>query len=137
MSDIKKVSDFLAEAGVFFLATIDGDQAKCRPLGFQMLENDKIYFGVGSFKEVWKQIKENPKIEIVALNEAKDKFLRYYGTAKADPNPELVEKTFEIMPEIGAIYKENGWEMAMFYLDDATAEFRNMMEIEEKYEFKY
>ena len=52
-------------------------------------------------------------------------------------NPELVEKTFEIMPEIGAIYKENGWEMAMFYLDDATAEFRNMMEIEEKYEFKY
>ena len=82
MSDIKKVSDFLADAGVFFLASIDGDQAKCRPLGFQMLEDDKIYFGVGSFKEVWKQIEENPKIEIVALNETKDKFLRYYGTAK-------------------------------------------------------
>ena len=137
MSDIQKVDEFITEAGVFFLASIDGDQAKCRPLGFQMLENDKIYFGVGSFKEVWKQIKENPKIEIVALNETKDKFLRYYGTAKADPNPELVEKTFELMPEIGEIYKENGWEMAMFYLDDATAEFRNMMAIEEKYEFKY
>ena len=71
------------------------------------------------------------------MNETKDKFLRYYGTAKADPNPELVEKTFELMPEIGEIYKENGWEMEMFYLDDATAEFRNMMAIEEKYEFKY
>ena len=137
MSDIQKVSDFLADAGVFFLASIDGNQAKCRPLGFHMLEGDKIYFGVGSFKEVWKQIEENPKIEIVALNETKDKFLRYYGTAKADPNPKLVEKAFELMPEISEIYKANGWEMAIFYLDDATAEFRNMMTIEEKYEFKY
>ena len=66
-----------------------------------------------------------------------DKFIRYYGTATADDNPELVEKTFEIMPEIGEIYKANNWEMGIFYLDDATAEFRNMMEIEETLKFKY
>lgn len=137
MSDIEKVSDFLNEAGVFFLASIDGDQAKCRPLGFHMLVGDKVYFAVGTFKEVWKQMQKNPKIEIVALNESKDKFLRYYGTATADNDPELVEKTFEIMPEIGAIYKENGWEMGVFYLDDATAEFRNMMAVEETLKFKY
>lgn len=137
MSDIEKVSDFLNEAGVFFLASIDGDQAKCRPLGFHMLVGDKVYFAVGTFKEVWKQMQENPKIEIVALNESKDKFLRYYGTATADNDHELVEKTFEIMPEIGAIYKENGWEMGVFYLDDATAEFRNMMAVEETLKFKY
>ena len=137
MSDIKKVSDFLTDAGVFFLASIDGDQAKCRPLGFHMLVDNKIYFGVGTFKEVWRQIQENPKIEIVALNENKDKFIRYYGTATADANPELVEKTFEMMPEIAEIYKANNWEMGIFYLDDATAEFRNMMEIEETLKFKY
>lgn len=108
MSDIEKVSKFLKEAGVFFLASIDGDQAKCRPLGFHMLIGDKIYFGVGTFKEVWKQMQENPKIEIVALNDSKDKFLRYYRTVTEDNNPELVEKTFEIMPEISEIYKENG-----------------------------
>ena len=137
MSDIQKVNDFLADAGVFFLASIDGDQAKCRPLVFHMLIDDKIYFGVGTFKEVWKQIQENPKIEIVALNDEKDKFIRYYGTATADDNPELVEKTFEIMPEIGEIYKANNWEMGIFYLDDATAEFRNIMEVEETLKFKY
>ena len=137
MSDIEKVNDFLADAGVFFLESIDGDQAKCRPLGFHMLIDDKIYFGVGTFKEVWKQMQENPKIEIVALNDEKDKFIRYYGTATADDNPELVEKTFEIMPEIDEIYKANNWEMGIFYLDDATAEFRNMMEIEETLKFKY
>jgi uncharacterized pyridoxamine 5'-phosphate oxidase family protein len=137
MSDIEKVDKFLEESGVFFLATVDGDQAKCRPLGFHMLVNDKIYFGVGTFKEVWKQVLENPKVEVVALNETKDKFIRYYGTATADDNPELVEKAFEMMPEIATIYKENGWEMGIFYLDDATAEFRNIMAVEETYEFKY
>ena len=137
MSDIQKVDDFITQAGVFFLASIDGKQAKCRPLGFHMVVDEKIYFGVGTFKEVWKQIQENPNIEIVALNPEKDKFLRYYGVATADENPQLVEKTFEIMPEIGEIYKENGWEMGMFYLDDATAEFRNMFEAEETLKFKY
>ena len=137
MSDIKKVDDFITEAGVFFLASTDGDQAKCRPLGFHMLVDDKIYFGVGTFQEVWKQIQENPKIEIVALAPEKDKFIRYYGKATADDNPELVEKCFEIMPEIAAIYKENGWEMGIFYLDDATAEFRNIMTVEETLKFKY
>ena len=137
MSDIEKVDDFLTDAGVFFLATIDGDQAKCRPLGFHMLVGEKIYFGVGTFKEVWKQIQENPKVEIVALNDEKDKFIRYYGTATADDTPELVEKTFEIMPEIGEMYKANNWDMGIFYLDDATAEFRNIMEVEETLKFKY
>ena len=130
MSDIQKVNEFITEAGVFFLASVDGDQAKCRPLGFHMLVDDKIYFGVGTFKEVW-------KLEIVALNPEKDKFLRYYGVATADDNPELVEKTFELMPEIGEVYKENGWEMGIFYIDDATAEFRNLFAVEETYKFKY
>ena len=57
--------------------------------------------------------------------------------ARADDNPELVEKTFELMPEIGEVYKENGWEMGIFYIDDATAEFRNLFAVEETYKFKY
>lgn len=134
---IKKVDDFLEEAGVFFLASTDGNQPKCRPLGFHMLVDEKIYFGIGTFKEVYKQITENPKIEIVALNTEKTRFLRYTGEAVIDENPKLVEKTFELMPEIAEIYKENNWKMGMFYLDNATAEFRNMFEAEETLKFKY
>ncbi len=134
---IKKVDDFLEEAGVFFLASTDGNQPKCRPLGFHMLVDEKIYFGIGTFKEVYKQITENPKIEIVALNTEKTRFLRYTGEAVIDENPKLVEKTFELMPEIAEIYKENNWKMGMFYLDNATAEFRNMFEAEKTLKFKY
>ena len=41
------------------------------------------------------------------------------------------------MPDIAEAYKANGWEMGIFYLENATAEIRNMFEIEESYTFEY
>ena len=63
---MSKVHDFLNEAGVFFLATVDGDQPRLRPLGFHMEMEGKEMFGVGDFKDVYKQLTANPKVEIVA-----------------------------------------------------------------------
>ena len=135
MSEIEKINDILTKAKVFYLATVDGDKPKVRPLGFHLLFEDKIYFGVGTFKEVYKQMEANPKVEIAAWDE--EHFLRYYGTADLTQNEAVVEKAFELMPELAEIYKSNGWEMGVFFLNDATAEIRNMFAIEESYEFKY
>lgn len=135
MSNISKVDEFLTKSKVFYLSTIDKDQPKCRPLGFHLLDNDKIYFGVGTFKDVYKQLEANPKVEIVAFDG--EKFLRYYGTAVIDKNEKIVNKAFSLMPDIANLYKENNWEMGIFYINNATAEFRNMLEVEETYNFKY
>ncbi|MBQ2429112.1 MAG: pyridoxamine 5'-phosphate oxidase family protein, partial [Ruminococcus sp.] len=62
---MSKVSDFLNEAGVFFMATADGNQPKLRPLGAHMEADGKIIFGVGDFKNVYRQMKANPLVEIV------------------------------------------------------------------------
>lgn len=135
MSDIAKINDLITRAEVFYLATVDGDRPKCRPLGFHLLDGDKIYFGVGTFKEVYKQMQANPNVEISAWDG--EHILRYYGKANLDKKEAIAEKAFELMPELAEIYKSNGWEMGIFYLEDATAEIRNMFEIEESYEFKY
>lgn len=135
MSDIAKINDLITRAEVFYLATVDGDRPKCRPLGFHLLDGDKIYFGVGTFKEVYKQMQANPNVEISAWDG--EHILRYYGKANLDENKQIADKAFELMPELAEIYKSNGWEMGIFYLEDATAEIRNMFEIEESYEFKY
>ena len=66
MKPIEKVDKYLTDAGVYFLATENGDQPKIRPIGYYKLDEDKIYFSVGDFKEVYKQMQKNPKIEIVA-----------------------------------------------------------------------
>ena len=135
MSDIEKINEIITKAEVFYLATADGDKPKVRPLGFHLLYEDKIYFGVGTFKEVYKQMQSNPNVEIAAWDG--EHFLRYYGVADLTKNEEVAEKAFELMPELAEIYKSNGWEMGVFFLNDATAEIRNMFEVEESYEFKY
>lgn len=135
MSDIEKVDEFLNKAGVFYLATTDDDQPKVRPLGLHILHDDKIYFGVGDFKEVYKQLKANPKVEIVANTESD--ILRYYGVVKFDNNPEVMEIAWAALKDLKPLYDENGWNMELFYIDDATAEFRDMFKVNESINFKY
>ena len=60
---MSKVNDFISEAGVFYLATVDGDQPKVRPLGAHMEMDGKLLFGVGDFKDVYKQMLANPQLE--------------------------------------------------------------------------
>ena len=135
MSDIEKVDELLTKAEVFYLSTVDGNKPMVRPLGFHLLKDDKIYFGVGTFKTVYKQMEENPNVEIAAWDG--EHFLRYYGVANLDKQEEIAKEALSLMPEVAELYNANGWEMGIFYLDNATAEIRNMMEVEETYEFNY
>ncbi|MGN1389424.1 MAG: pyridoxamine 5'-phosphate oxidase family protein [Bulleidia sp.] len=72
MINAEKVNEFLNEAKVFAFLTADGDQPEGRPSGFHLLLGDKLYFGCGTFKNVFKQLTANPKAEVLALNN--DKF---------------------------------------------------------------
>ena len=68
MSNAAKVHEFLNKAQVFYFLTTDGDQPKGRPFGFQMLVNDTLYFGCGTFKNVFHQLTANPKVEVLAVS---------------------------------------------------------------------
>ena len=46
---MSKINDFLTDAGMFFLATVDGDQPKLRPLGLHLEMDGKVLFGIGDF----------------------------------------------------------------------------------------
>lgn len=118
---MSKVNDFLTEAGVFFLATVDGDQPKLRPLGMHLEMDGKILFGVGDFKDVYKQLKANPKTEIVACK-PDGHWLRYTGKAVFETDPKYAEAALELMPHLKNIYnEETGHKMMVFHLEDATA----------------
>lgn len=118
---MSKVHDFLNEAGVFFLATVDGDQPRLRPLGFHMEMEGKEMFGVGDFKDVYKQLTANPKVEIVACK-PDGHWMRYTGKAVFDTDPKYEAAGLEVMPNLKDIYNEKtGHHMAVFHLEDATA----------------
>lgn len=134
MNPIEKVNDFLTEAGTFYLTTADGDRPKCRPIAFHMAAGDKLYFGVGDFKEVYRQMRENPHVEICAV--VGKEFLRYYGTAVFEKDGVIAEKVLQAAPSMRKIYnEETGYRLAIFHLEDASAEFRGMLGVREAYSF--
>ncbi len=132
MSNAEKVCQFLDKAETFYFLTTDGDQPKGRPFGFHMLVDDKLYFGCGTFKNVFKQLTANPKAEVLAV--VGGEFLRYDGTAKIVQDAALLLKVREIMPDIMALYDKNGWEMGLFYLENGHAEIRGMMDLKEEFD---
>ena len=118
---MSKVNDFLTEAGLFFLATADGDQPKVRPLGLHFELDDKVLFGIGDFKDVYKQLAANPKTEIVACK-PDGHWLRYTGKAVFESDPKYAQAALEVMPNLKSIYnEETGHKMMVFHLEDATA----------------
>lgn len=118
---MSKVNDFLTEAGVFFLATADGDQPRVRPLGAHLEMDGKVLFGVGDFKEVYRQLVANPKVEIVACK-PDGHWMRYTGKAVFETDPKYAEANLEAMPNLRDIYNEKtGHKLMMFHLEDATA----------------
>jgi len=123
---MKEVLEFLRSNKVFYLATIDGDQARVRPLGFVMDYDHKIFFGVGNQKKVYQQLKANPKVEISATS-PEARWIRITGQAVFDERPEIVDAALKAMPMLKDIYSDpNGPQLAAFYLKDAEAGFFDM-----------
>ncbi|MBR6321534.1 MAG: pyridoxamine 5'-phosphate oxidase family protein [Lachnospiraceae bacterium] len=121
MENVNRVNEFLNETGVFFLATVEKDQPRLRPLGMHMMIDGKLLFGIGNFKDVYRQLCENPKCEIAAVK--KDgHWLRYTGTAVFEDDPKYAETALNAAPHLKAVYnEETGNKMMIFRLEDATA----------------
>ncbi|MCR5705122.1 MAG: pyridoxamine 5'-phosphate oxidase family protein [Eubacterium sp.] len=118
---MSKVNDFLTEAGVFFLATVDGDQPKLRPLGAHLEMDGKVLFGIGDFKNVYRQLQANPKTEIVACKQD-GHWMRYTGKAVFETDEKYAEAILEGAPHLREIYNEKtGYKMMTFHLEEASA----------------
>ena len=118
---MSRINDFLNDAGVFFLATTDGDQPKCRPLGAHLEMDGKVIFGVGDFKNVYKQLVANPKCEIIAAKQD-GHWMRYTGKAVFETDTKYADAMLEAMPNLKDIYNEQtGNKMMCFHIENATA----------------
>ena len=134
MNELKKVEDYLKQVDYFSVATVDGDKPKCRPLAFHLFLTDRLYFGVGTFKDVYKQLVKNPNVEICACNG--ENFLRYYGEAEFEKDDTIANMVLSKAPAMQKIYNDKtGFKLGIFHLSNATAEFRTKTGISEKYTF--
>ena len=123
---MEKILAFLQENPTFYYATVDGDKPRVRPFGFYMAFEGKLYFGMGKHKESYAQTVANPNVEICTAN-AKGKWIRIRGIAVFDERQAVIDKAFEVMPNLKEIYNEKtGFTVGNFYIKDGVAEFADM-----------
>ena len=120
-SGIEKVYYFLNDAQTYYLATVDGKQARVRPFGTILLHDGKLYIQTGKVKAVSKQIAEDPFVEICAFMNGT--WLRIACELVEDDNHDIKVEMLEKMPALKAMYSPDDENMQMFWLKDATATF--------------
>ena len=133
MSAIEKVYQFLDEAGLYYLATVDGDQPRVRPFGTILLMNDRLYIQTGKIKDVSKQIAANPKVEICAFKDGT--WLRVAGELVNDDDHDVKVAMLDKMPDLKAMYSADDDNMQMLYFKDAVATFSSFTAAPETVEF--
>ena len=126
----QELCDIIAKAKTLFMATVDGDQPKNRPISGHFIDGERVIFGIGGFKDVYRQLAANPKLEFVGLYDGV-KWLRLTGRAVFDEGAEREthqEKMLETLPFLRKIYNaETSNKLMTFHLEDATAEVVNFM----------
>ena len=118
---MQKVYEFLKEVGIYYLATVEGDQPRVRPFGTVLIYEGKLYIQTGKVKPVSKQLSVNPKAEICAFKDGV--WLRLAGELVDDDRVEVKKAMLDAYPELRRMYDENDGNTQVLYFKNATATF--------------
>lgn len=117
---MNEVYEYLKKCGTFYLATTEDDQPRVRPFGAVSIFEDKLYIVTANVKNVFAQMKKNPKIEISTMS--KDgTWIRVTATAVQDDRIEARQHMLDQNPGIKNMYTADDGKCEVLYLKDATA----------------
>lgn len=112
--------------GPYFVATVENGQPRVRPFGLVLEYRGRLYFGVGSQKASYRQLLEQPALEISAVDPDKN-WLRLRGEAVFDDDPALLEAIFQARPNLKPQYsQEGGPRLKPFYISGGVAEIAGL-----------
>ena len=117
---MNRIVEELKKVGVFYIATEEGDQARVRPFGSVTEFEGEAYICCGNFKEVYKQIVANPKVELCGMYDATS-WLRVAATLKEDGRIEVQEAILADPTGPKGLYTAGDGRLAVFKLTDVKA----------------
>ncbi|MBP3478021.1 MAG: pyridoxamine 5'-phosphate oxidase family protein [Oscillospiraceae bacterium] len=130
---MERVCKFLKDAGVYYLATVEGDQPRVRPFGTANIFENKLYIQTGKVKLCSKQILVNPKVEISAFHQGT--WIRIAGELVEDDRIEAKKSMLDAYPNLRGMYDENDGNTQVFYFRNAVATFSSFTSAPETVEF--
>lgn len=118
---MERICNFLKEAGVYYLATVEGDQPRVRPFGTAHIFEGKLYIQTGIIKPVSKQLAVNPKAEICAFHNGA--WLRVAGKLVNDDRIEAKKSMLDAYPNLRGMYDEKDGNTQVLYFKSGVATF--------------
>ena len=118
---MERVCNFLKKAGVYYLATTEGDQPRVRPFGTAHIFEGKLYIQTGKVKPTSRQLSANPKAEICAFCEGS--WVRVAGELVEDDRVEAKKSMLDAYPNLRGMYDENDGNTQVLYFRNAVATF--------------
>lgn len=116
---MNEIYEFLKSCNVYYLATVEGNMPRVRPFGTVDLFDGKLYFQTGKVKDVSKQLKANPMVELCGM--AGDKWIRVSAEAVLDERIEAQQHMLDAYPSLQGMYKAGDGNTEVFYLKNGTA----------------
>lgn len=118
---MQRVVEFLQANPVQYLATVGRDgKAKCRPFMFSFEKGGKLWFNTGNHKNVYKDMQENPNIEI-CISSPEYQWIRISGKAVFVDDRAIKEAALENPIVKGNYQTPDNPVFEVFYLEDAHA----------------
>ena len=130
---MEEVQEFLKEAGVYYLATVDNGKPRVRPFGTAEIFEGHLYIQTGKSKDVFKQIEKNPIVEICSFNNGK--WIRITGKLVLDDRIEPKKYMLDQNPNLRSMYSENDPNTAVLYFENAKAVISSFTEAPKVIEF--
>lgn len=131
---MKEVLEFLKQCGVYYIATVEGDQPRVRPFGAQCVFEGKLYLTTSNQKPVYAQMKANSKIEISGMS-PDGRWIRLTAEAVFDERREARKAMLDANPELGRMYSLDDGKFEVFYLRNASAVICSFTSAPEKFSF--
>ena len=116
---MEEIQKFLKECGVYYLATIEGNQPRVRPFGTAEIFENHLYIQTGKSKDVFKQIENNSNVELCAFKDGK--WIRVSGNLVLDDRIEAKKDMLDKNPTLRSMYDENDDNTAVLYFEKGKA----------------
>lgn len=117
---MNEVAEYLKSCGTFFLATSEDGQPHVRPFGAVCVFEGRLYIVTNNQKKVYRQMKENGKIEICGMYQGT--WIRVEGEVREDLRREARTAMMEDnAAALSSMYTVDDNLMTVFYFEHATA----------------
>ena len=124
--NLRRVCQFLKDAGTYYLATVEGDQPRVRPFGTAHIFEGRLYIQSGKVKNVAKQLAANPKAEICCFDGKR--WLRLSGRLEEDDRLEARQSMLDAYPQLQKMYRADDGNTIVYYFTEAIAVFSSFTE---------